>query len=334
MQMDRCNRIGYSREEENIMKYCIGIDVGGTTVKLGIFEAEGRLLKKWEIKTVLGADQRQFLRDIAETLRKTLAELHIAKEDVLGAGMGVPGPVIANGYTEVIVNLGQIRDCYPAKELSELLSGMKVKLANDANIAALGEMWQGAGKGHSSICMVTLGTGVGGGLVNEGRIVYGVHGAAGEIGHMHVQDGEPEACNCGGHGCLEQYASATGIARVARRKLSEDLQESSMRQFGERLSAKNVCDCAKEGDALALESLRFSMQKLALILSHIALGTDPKLFVIGGGVSRAGTFLTEMIESYLKEYVCLFQEHDRRVVPAELGNDAGIYGAAKLALEE
>ena len=315
------------------MKYCVGVDVGGTTVKIGLFEAEGRLLEKWEIKTRKGEGGRQFIADTAASIEEHLKKNNIAKEDVIGAGMGVPGPVVANGYVEVCVNLG-LHKCYPAKELSDALGGMKVELGNDANIAALGELWQGAGKGHHSICMVTLGTGVGGGLVNEGKMIFGVHGAGGEIGHMHVVDGEPEACNCGGHGCLEQYASATGIARVARRRLAETVRPSAMRVFGEHLSAKDVCDCAKAGDEVALESIRFSMQKLALILSHMALGTDPKLFVIGGGVSKAGTFLTDMIQTYLRDLTPLIRDDSQSVVLAELGNDAGIYGAAKLALED
>lgn len=314
------------------MKYCIGVDVGGTTVKIGIFEAEGRLLEKWEIKTRKEENGRRFIADTAESILSHLEAKGILTEDVIGAGMGVPGPVVENGYVDVCVNLG-LTHCYPAAELSKMLGGMRVKLGNDANVAALGEMWQGAGKGHHSICMVTLGTGVGGGIVNEGKIVAGVHGAAGEIGHMHVQDGEAEACNCGGHGCLEQYASATGIARVARRNLAASDRASELRKFGDHLSAKNVCDCAKAGDELAMESLRFSMRKLALILSHVAMGTDPKLFIIGGGVSKAGDFLTDMIEADLKELTPLIKDADRAVALAELGNDAGIYGAAKLALE-
>lgn len=314
------------------MKYCVGVDVGGTTVKIGIFEAEGTLLRKWEIPTRKDGGGKQFIADTAESIGKNLEELAIGREDVLGVGMGVPGPVVANGYVEVCVNLG-LSKCYPAKELSEAMDGMKVVLGNDANIAALGEMWQGAGKGHNSLCMVTLGTGVGGGLVNEGHIISGVHGAAGEIGHMHVNDEEPEACNCGGHGCLEQYASATGIVRVAKRKLAATIRPSCMREFGESLTAKDVCDCAKAGDAVALESVRYSMRKLALILSHIALGTDPKVFVIGGGVSKAGSFLTDMIQEYLHDYTRILKDSEDAVVLAELGNDAGIYGAAKLVLE-
>lgn len=320
------------KREGRSMKYCAGIDVGGTTVKLGIFEASGTLMEKWEIKTRTGENGAQFISDTADSLLQHLNKLEIPLSDVIGAGMGVPGPVLENGYVEICPNLNLHR-CYPAQKLSEQLSGLPVSLANDANIAALGELWQGAGKGHRSLCMVTLGTGVGGGVVSDGRIIAGVHGAAGEIGHMHVQDDEPEMCNCGGHGCLEQYASATGIVRVAKRRLAETRRFSSMRQYGEALSAKQVCDCAKEGDEVALEALRFSMRKLAVVLSHAALCTDPKLFVIGGGVSKAGTFLTDMIETFLDDLTPIIHDTDKRVVLAALGNDAGIYGGARLALD-
>ena len=372
------------------MKYCIGIDVGGTTVKLGFFDEEGNLLEKWEIPTRTEDHGKNILPDVAASILDKMKEREVSREEIagvgigapgpidakgtvyvavnlgwgtfslknelqsllnlpveagndanvaalgemwLGAGMGVPGPVVANGYVDVCVNLG-LHKCYPGDDLSKALGGVKVCLGNDANVAALGEMWQGAGKGHNSICMVTLGTGVGGGLVNEGHMISGVHGLAGEIGHMHVQDEEPEVCNCGGHGCLEQYASATGIVRVAKRTLARTRRASAMRDFGEKLSAKNVCDCAKAGDQVALESIRYSMRKLAMVMSHIAMGTDPKLFVIGGGVSRAGSFLTDMIGEYLRDYTPMIADDPDEVVLAELGNDAGIYGAAKLVLED
>lgn len=315
------------------MKYCIGVDIGGTSVKLGIFDTEGKLLEKWEIPTRKGENGALLFSDIAASLNRVMSNRKIEKEDVLGIGMGIPGPVMPDGYVDCCVNL-DMHELYPAKELAAKLSGMRVHVANDANVAALGEMWQGAGKGTDSICMVTLGTGVGGGIVNGGKIIAGVHGAGGEIGHMHVQDGEAEACNCGGHGCLEQYASATGIVRVAKRKLAAAEADSAMRTFGERLSAKNVCDCAKAGDALALECLRFSMEKLGGVLGHVALCTDPELFVIGGGVSKAGEFLIDMIEGTLYEQTKIIKRSKKCVVLAKLGNEAGIYGAARMMLEQ
>ena len=315
------------------MKYCAGIDIGGTTIKLGIIDEEGALISKWEIPTRKGKNGLLFMKDIADELRKYVDEKEdMEMEDLLGAGMGIPGPVLPDGYVEVCVNLG-VKDIYPAKLLSDLMGGIPVQVANDANVAALGEMWQGAGKGHDSICMVTLGTGVGGGIVNEGRIISGMHGAGAEIGHMRVDDEEKEMCNCGGHGCLEQYASATGIVRVAKRMLAHDTSESRMREV-EELTAKDVCDLAKEGDPLALKSLSYSMDRLAFILSHIALATDPQVFVIGGGVSKTGTFLTDMIAEKLKSYQSIVDIERYDVTLATLGNNAGIYGAAKLVMPD
>ena len=198
------------------MKYCVGVDVGGTTVKAGIFEETGKLIMKWSVPTRKENGSAELFEDIGKSIKLKLSEANISTDEVTGIGMGVPGPVLPDGYVEVCVNLG-LKDRFPARELSAYMDGMPVKLSNDANIAALGEMWQGGGKGYESVCMVTLGTGVGGGIIHEGRIINGTHGIAGEIGHMHVTDGEEEACNCGGHGCLEQYASATGIVRVAKR---------------------------------------------------------------------------------------------------------------------
>ena len=315
------------------MKYCAGIDIGGTTIKLGIIDEEGALISKCEIPTRKGKNGLLFMKDIADELRKYVDEKEgMEMEDLLGAGMGIPGPVLPDGYVEVCVNLG-VKDIYPAKLLSDLMGGIPVQVANDANVAALGEMWQGAGKGHDSICMVTLGTGVGGGIVNEGRIISGMHGAGAEIGHMRVDDEEKEMCNCGGHGCLEQYASATGIVRVAKRMLAHDTSESRMREV-EELTAKDVCDLAKEGDPLALKSLSYSMDRLAFILSHIALATDPQVFVIGGGVSKTGTFLTDMIAEKLKSYQSIVDIERYDVTLATLGNNAGIYGAAKLVMPD
>ena len=185
-------------------KKIFGIDIGGTTVKLGLFDESGALEEKWEITTRKEENGAYILGDIAASIKEKMAEKNLKKEDVLGAGMGLPGPVLPDGYVEVCVNLGW-RDMNPEKELSALLDGMKVKSGNDANVAALGEMWQGGGKGYHDIVMVTLGTGVGGGVILDGKIVAGRHGLGGEIGHFHVRDEEKEHCNCGGQGCLDVY---------------------------------------------------------------------------------------------------------------------------------
>lgn len=311
-------------------KKCIGIDIGGTSVKIGLFETSGELVDKWEVKTRGEEQGRYILEDVAASIKERLADKGIAMADVVGAGIGVPGPILPDGYVEVCVNLGW-RDKNPVKELNALL-GVPVRAGNDANVAALGEMWQGGGKGYTDIVMVTLGTGVGGGVIIGEKIIAGKHGLAGEIGHIHIRDEETEHCNCGGVGCVEQIASATGIAREARRKMAASDKPSALREFGDRVSAKNVLDAAKAGDELAMEVMEIVGHYLGLALAQVALTVDPEIFVIGGGVSKAGQFLTDLIDRHYAEYMVISQ--NRAVIGlATLGNDAGIYGAARLILD-
>lgn len=312
-------------------KKCIGIDIGGTTVKLGIFKTDGSLLEKWEVPTRKEEGGRYILPDVASAILAKLQEMEIAKEDVAGAGMGVPGPVMPDGYVEVCVNLGW-KDMNPQQELERLLGGIPVRSGNDANVAALGEMWQGGGKGYSDIVMVTLGTGVGGGVIIDEKIIAGKHGLGGEIGHIHVRDGEKEHCNCGGVGCLEQVASATGIAREARRTMAALDGPSDMRTFGEAITAKDVLDCAKAGDAMANMVMETVGRYLGIALAQVALTVDSEAFVIGGGVSKAGQFLIDVIERYYQQYTTISSKKALLAL-AKLGNDAGIYGAARLVLD-
>lgn len=312
-------------------KICIGIDVGGTSVKIGLFEAAGQLMKKWEVRTRKEENGKYILGDVAASIKEVLSKEGISFNDIIGAGLGVPGPVMPDGYVEVCVNLGW-NDMNPQKELSNMLGGIKVKSANDANVAALGEMWQGGGKGYSDIVMVTLGTGVGGGVIIGEKIIAGKHGLGGEIGHIHVRDEETEQCNCKGRGCLEQVASATGIAREARRKMASCDTPSSMRKSGNNISAKEVFDAAKTGDSLAIEVVETISEYMGLVLAQIAMTIDPEMFVIGGGVSKAGTFLTDSISRYYEKYAVI-SENKGGICLAKLGNDAGIYGAARLILD-
>lgn len=312
-------------------KKCIGVDIGGTTVKLGLFESSGEVLSKWEVSTRKDGNGAYILEDVAASIKEKLEETGILMEDVAGAGMGVPGPVMPDGYVEVCVNLGW-RDMNPQKELSALLDGLPVKSGNDANVAALGEMWQGGGKGYGDIVMVTLGTGVGGGVIIDQQMIAGKHGLGGEIGHIHVREEETETCNCGGVGCLEQIASATGIAREARRKMAASDCPSSMRTFGDSVTAKNVLDCAKAGDGLALEVMEIVAKYLGMAIAQISLTIDPEVFVIGGGVSKAGQFLIDMVEKYYNRYSAI-SANKGGIRLAELGNDAGIFGAARLILD-
>lgn len=311
-------------------KKCIGIDIGGTTVKIGLFEADGTLVCQWEIETRKEEGGRYILSDVARSIKRELAEKNISMEDVAGAGMGVPGPVLPDGQVEVCVNLGW-RDINPQQELSALLGGLPVKSNNDANVAALGEMWQGGGKGYRDIVMITLGTGVGGGIIIDEKIIAGKHGLGGEIGHIHIREEETEHCNCGGAGCVEQIASATGIAREARRMMAASEAASTLRRYGDNVSAKNVLDEAKAGDELALAVTETVSRYLGIMMAQVAMTIDPEMFVIGGGVSKAGQFLIDMIEKYYRQYTPI-SKNIGKIGLASLGNDAGIYGAARLIL--
>lgn len=312
-------------------KKCVGVDVGGTSVKVGIFELNGTLVRKWEVPTRKEENGRFILPDVAASIRTVLKEEGISLEDLAGVGMGLPGPVLPDGFVEVCVNLGW-KEMNPQNILSGLLDGTLVKSGNDANVAALGEMWQGGGKGFSDIVMVTLGTGVGGGVIIDQKIIAGKHGLGGEIGHMRIREGEKEQCNCKGYGCVEQIASATGIAREARRRMAASETASELRRFGDQVTAKNVLDCAKRGDKMALEVMETVCYYLGWALSMVSMAVDPEVFVIGGGVSKAGTFLLEMILKYYKEFTPI-SENKAGIALAELGNDAGIYGAARLILD-
>lgn len=308
-------------------KYCFGIDVGGTTVKMGLFTTEGELLDKWEIPTRKEDGGAYILNDVAASVEAKLAEKNIEKEDVAGAGIGVPGPTLDTGYVSICVNLGW-KDKNPANELSELLS-IPVKAGNDANVAALGEMWKGGGEGYLDVVLLTLGTGVGGGIIIDGHAVVGAHGSGGEIGHITVRDDETEACGCGRKGCLEQYASATGLVRLAKRYFEKNTKNSIL--TGKEITAKEVFDAAKAGDAAALEITEEFGAYLGQALVNLAATVDPAVFVIGGGVSKAGDILLETVRKYFYDHA-FYGNQKTKITLATLGNDAGIYGAAKQVL--
>lgn len=311
------------------MNYCFGVDVGGTTVKIGMFRFDGELIEKWEIKTRKDNNGESILPDIASSIQEKMSKHNIDKNSVLGIGMGIPAPITEEGIVASTANLG-----WGYKEVvreMKALSGVQVVTGNDANVAALGEMWRGGGQGHRNMVMVTLGTGVGGGIIINGECVVGSHGAGGEIGHICVNYNETEKCGCGNTGCLEQYSSATGIARLARKRLEEDQTESILRHVQD-VTAKEVFDAVKKGDALAKEVAEEFGKYLGYALANLAVACDPTVIVIGGGVSKAGPVLFEFIEKYFQEKA-FFANKDTRFALAELGNDAGIYGAAKLILK-
>ena len=309
------------------MSYVFGVDIGGTTVKIGLFNVEGELLDKWEITTRTDEGGKYILGDIADSVNAKIEEKAIDKNDVAGIGMGVQGPVRDDGTVIKCVNLGW-GIFNVAEELSNL-TGLPVKAGNDANMAALGEMWQGGGKGHENIVMVTLGTGVGGGIIINGKMISGVNGAGGEIGHMTINNDETEFCNCGKKGCLEQYASATGIVRMAKIALNESDRPSKLREV-QYISAKEIFDQAKTGDDLAMELVDELGNKLGLALAQVSCVVDPEVFVIGGGVSRAGDILINAVKAAYQKYAfhaCKGTGFEL----ATLGNDAGMYGGAYLA---
>ena len=308
-------------------KYCFGIDVGGTTVKCGLFEENGLLIDKWEIPTRTENGGENVLPDIAATVMSKMTVKKIAKEDVIGVGVGIPGPVM-RGVVPVAVNLhwGEKNVEY---ELGNLLD-MKVRAGNDANVAALGEQWKGGGEGMDSVIMVTLGTGVGGGIIVDGKIVEGAHGAGGEIGHIHVEDNITEPCGCGNCGCLEQVASATGIVRLAKEELAKNpVLPSALRDT--EVTSKAVFDAYKDGDAMASTIVNRFAKYLGTGIATIAAVTDPEVIVIGGGVSKAGECLTDIVGNYFRARAFSACRHTM-IVLAKLGNDAGIYGAARLVL--
>ena len=311
------------------MKYGFGIDLGGTTVKLAYFDENGKMLDKWEIPTDTSDSGKNILRDIAAAVEKYLAEKQIAREDIIGLGMGVPGPVSRDGVVHTCINLGW--GVLNVEQALQELTGFPVRAGNDANVAALGEYWVGGGKGYENMVMVTLGTGVGGGIIVEGKLLAGAHGAGGEIGHMTLHREETLRCNCGKYGCVEQYCSATGVVRTAQRYLEKTDAPSSLRTL-ENLTCKDVFDAAGAGDAVAAEILDIVYQNLAEFLGNLCVTVDPDVVVIGGGVSKAGKPLLDGIRKYLPQY----QIHATRNVElslATLGNDAGAYGACKLILD-
>ena len=311
-------------------KMYIGVDVGGTTVKLGAFTSEGNIIKSWEIATDKSDNGKHILEAIAGEIRRLAIENVGDISCIAGIGIGVPGPVLKDGYVEVCVNLGW-RDMYPARELSKMLGNAVVKISNDANIAALGEAWKGSASGYKDVVLITLGTGVGGGVIKDGHIVAGSHGYAGELGHMHIYDGESDSCNCGSCGCLEQAASATGIVRLAKKAMAFSDIETSMRGFGDLLTAKDVIDLAKAGDKIAERVVDTACKYLGIAIANISYTIDPEVFVLGGGVSKAGKYLIDKINKEYKKYAMLTKEHSD-IVLAKLGNAAGIYGGARMAM--
>ncbi len=311
------------------MKYGFGVDLGGTTVKIAYFDQDGSMVTKWEIPTNTADGGVNILPDIAASINAYIQEVGVRPADLIGVGIGVPGPVDNRGVVNKCVNLGWGEVNIP-QVLGEL-TGLPVRAGNDANVAALGEAWKGGGQGCRNMIFATLGTGVGGGIVVDGKIIHGVHGAGGEIGHITLNKYELDHCGCGKCGCAEQYCSATGIVRIAEQFLRTSDADSSMRDFLP-LTCKDVFDCAKAGDYLATEALEKVYQYLGQFLSILCCVVDPELVVLGGGVSKAGQPLLDGARRYFDKYI-FHAASGTQFALASLGNDAGAYGAFKMVLD-
>lgn len=311
-------------------KYAYGVDIGGTTVKIGFFETTGKLVDTWEIPTRTENDGELILPDIAESIKENNKKKSITTDDIEGIGMGVPGPVKDDGTVLKCVNLGW-GVFNVEKALSVICGGVKVKAGNDANVAALGEMWQGGGKGYEDVVMITLGTGVGGGIIRGGKIVAGTNGAAGEIGHMPMIDDESECCGCGKKGCLEQYASANGLVNVAEKYIAAHRTVETELDLNAGFTAKDVCDAAKAGDKAGLAAVEESMRLLGKAMASVSCVIDPQVFVVGGGLSKAGNIIIDTASKYYKEYA-FHASRETEIKLATLGNAAGMYGGVKMVI--
>ena len=309
----------------------IGVDIGGTATKFGVFSLKCELLEKWQVQTDLSGEGQNILPNIAKQIKKKMEERHLEIGSVKGIGIGIPGPVNENGYVSKCVNLHWNHVLIP-EQMSHYFPGCVIAAENDANIAAFGEWKQGAGKGYRSMMLVTLGTGVGGGIILDGQLWIGTKGMAGEIGHISVNSEETQKCNCGGCGCVDQYASATGIVREMDELLQTSTKKSVLRKEIQ-LNAKVICDAAVKGDILANLCLERCMGALGKGLSYVSHIIDPEIYLIGGGVSKAGTIILDYIEKEYRKHMHLGGKN-KPIVSAKLGNDAGIIGAAYLAAEE
>lgn len=317
-------------------KKIIGVDLGGTTAKFGIINLNGEIQTKWSIVTDISDEGKNIVPNIIESINHQLELYQLTAEDFLGIGMGSPGTVNRDKGTVIGAYNLNWKTLQPIREQIEAGTGISFYIDNDANVAALGEQWTGAGNKEPNVAFITLGTGVGGGLISDGNLLHGVTDAAGEIGHVTVEPGG-YLCTCGKKGCLEQYASATGVVRLAR-DMAEAYAGGSELKYqiddGQTVDSKVIFDLAKAGDELALRVVdRFSYY-LGLALANVANLLNPSTIVLGGGVSKAGDFLVEQVEKYIKEFSFPTIREVTKVKIAELGNDAGIIGAASLVLNE
>ena len=317
-------------------KKFIGIDLGGTSVKLAILTAEGDIQQKWTIPTNINEEGAHIVPDIVASIKHHLDLYKMTADDFQGIGMGSPGAVDREaGTVEGAFNLNW-KTLQPVREVIEREIGIPIFIDNDANVAALGEKWRGAGADDRDVVFVTLGTGVGGGIIAEGNLIHGTAGSGGEIGHMTVEPGGFD-CTCGKKGCLETVASATGVVKLARKHAEEYAGNAQLKFIiddGQEITSKMIFDLAKEGDELAVLVVDRAAYYLGLACSHIGNLLNPAYIVIGGGVSAAGEYLLEQVRTYFTDFTFPNVKKTTHIKLAALGNDAGIVGACYLALME
>lgn len=317
-------------------KKIIGIDLGGTSVKLAILTTEGEIQEKWSIKTNILDEGSHIVPDIIDSIKHRFETYGLTKEDFLGVGMGSPGVVDSEAGTVIGAYNLNWKTLQLVKDQFESALGLPFFIDNDANVAALGEQWVGAGNNNPNVVFITLGTGVGGGVIAEGNLIRGVKGAGGELGHITVDFDAPFACTCGKKGCLETVASATGIVNLTRRYAEEYAGDAKLKQLiddGEEVTAKDVFDLAKEGDDLALIVYRHFSNYLGVACANIAAVLNPAYIVLGGGVSAAGEFLLDGVRNVFADNSFPQIKESTQIVLATRGNDAGVIGAASLVLK-
>ncbi|CYU10011.1 transcriptional regulator/sugar kinase [Streptococcus suis] len=317
-------------------KKIIGIDLGGTSVKLAILTTEGEIQEKWSIKTNILDEGSHIVPDIIDSIKHRFESHGLTKDDFLGVGMGSPGVVDSEAGTVIGAYNLNWKTLQLVKEQFETALGLPFFIDNDANVAALGEQWVGAGNNNPNVVFMTLGTGVGGGVIAAGNLIRGVKGAGGELGHITVDFDEPFACTCGKKGCLETVASATGIVNLSRRYADQYAGDAKLKQMiddGQDVTAKDVFDLAKEGDDLALIVYRHFSEYLGVACANIAAVLNPAYIVLGGGVSAAGEFLLDGVRKVFAENSFPQIKESTQIVLATRGNDAGVLGAASLVLK-
>lgn len=315
-------------------KKLLGIDLGGTTIKFGILTLEGHVQEKWAIETNILEDGKHIVPDIVASIKHRLDLYGLTKDDFVGIGMGSPGAVDREKKTVTGAFNLNWKETQKVGSVIEAETGIPFAIDNDANVAALGERWVGAGENNPDVVFMTLGTGVGGGIIADGNLIHGVAGAGGEIGHMIVEPEHGFACTCGNEGCLETVASATGVVRVARLLAESYEGDSAIKASidnGEAVSSKDIFTAAQAGDTFAdsvVEKVGFYLGLAAANLGNIL---NPDSVVVGGGVSAAGEFLRSRIEKHFNRFAFPQVRKTTKIKIAELGNDAGIIGAASLA---